>query len=74
MNADAELIRMPEVRKILPLPASTIYRHIRAGNFPKQVKIGRTAFWLRSEINAYLAELIAARPTTRRKGKSHDNQ
>jgi len=39
----------------------TIYELIRKGEFPAPVKRGRSSLWVESEIDAWIAELIAAR-------------
>jgi predicted DNA-binding transcriptional regulator AlpA len=36
------------------------YRLISEGKFPKPVKLGRSSRWLKSEVEAWLAERIAA--------------
>ncbi|ASD80061.1 AlpA family transcriptional regulator [Burkholderia gladioli pv. gladioli] len=55
-GAKARLIRLREVRARVGLGASTVYRYLAAGNFPKPVEIGggRVA-WLESEIDAWIA-------------------
>ncbi|MCW1830172.1 AlpA family transcriptional regulator [Lelliottia sp. SL45] len=39
------------------------YRLISEGKFPKPVKLGRSSRWLKSEVEAWLAERIAASRT-----------
>jgi predicted DNA-binding transcriptional regulator AlpA len=51
------LIRMNEVRKIVPLSTATIYRRIKTGNFPPPLKDGRCSLWEESKVIAY-AELL----------------
>jgi prophage regulatory protein len=55
-------IRMGEVRKIVPLSKPTIYRRIRAGDFPAPVRDGRCSMWVESEVRAYAARLSERRP------------
>lgn len=43
------------------LNASTLWRKCTNGEFPKPVLIGNRNHWLESEIDAYIAELIAKR-------------
>jgi prophage regulatory protein len=38
-----------------------IWRLIRAGKFPKPVKIGARNHWVESEIDQYIANMLAAR-------------
>ncbi|MDN8000949.1 helix-turn-helix transcriptional regulator [Burkholderia multivorans] len=55
-GAKARLIRLREVRTRVGLGASTLYRYLAAGKFPRPVEIGggRVA-WLESEIDAWIA-------------------
>ncbi|WP_425528366.1 helix-turn-helix transcriptional regulator [Xanthomonas oryzae pv. oryzicola] len=54
-NLDA-IIRMPEVIKITALSESTIRRGMRAGTFPKSLRLGARAIgWQKSAIRAWLA-------------------
>ncbi|CAB3786499.1 helix-turn-helix transcriptional regulator [Paraburkholderia fynbosensis] len=55
------LIRLREVRMRVGLGASTVYRYLAAGKFPRPVKIGggRVA-WLESEIDAWIASRAEA--------------
>jgi prophage regulatory protein len=54
MAADERFIRMPEVEKKTGLSRATIYRHVAAGDFPTQVKIGRISAWSEQEILAWI--------------------
>jgi prophage regulatory protein len=65
---DHELVLEPECRNLTRLHASTRWRLEREGKFPRSFKIGdpdaqngRKA-WARSEILAWLADRMAARP------------
>ncbi|ABE36316.1 prophage CP4-57 regulatory family protein [Paraburkholderia xenovorans LB400] len=55
-GAKARLIRLREVRTRVGLGASTVYRYLAAGKFPRPVEIGggRVA-WVESEIDAWIA-------------------
>lgn len=56
------ILRLPEVKKRTGLARSTIYLRINQGNFPKQLKLGaRTAGWIESEIDAWIATQITQR-------------
>jgi predicted DNA-binding transcriptional regulator AlpA len=44
-----------------PLNASTLYRGIKQGRFPKPVRIGGSSRWLRSECEAALREMMEMR-------------
>ena len=56
------LIRLPEVRKIVPLSRPTIYRRIQEGKFPAPIKDGRCSLWDEAEVRAYVARLFGQRP------------
>lgn len=56
------LIRLPEVRRLVGLSRSEVYRRISAGEFPKPVSLGSRAIaFVRGEVLAFIAERIAAR-------------
>jgi prophage regulatory protein len=57
----ARLIRLREVRRRVGLGASTVYRYLAAGKFPRPIEIGggRVA-WLESEIDAWIASRAEA--------------
>ena len=58
-----QLIRLPQVREILPLSKPSIYRLIADGKFPAPVRIGggHAVAWVRSEVEAFVRVRIAAR-------------
>jgi predicted DNA-binding transcriptional regulator AlpA len=60
---DAELITAKEAMKMTGiLNSSTMYRAIKAGKFPKPVKIGpQSTRFLKSEIFDYVRRLVAER-------------
>lgn len=51
------LLRLAEVRKIIPLSRPTIYRRIQEGKFPAPLKDGRCSLWEESKVRAYAAQL-----------------
>jgi len=56
------IIRLPHVIQKTGLCRSAIYAQIRAGKFPKQIKLTqRSSGWLESEIDQWLADRIAER-------------
>lgn len=57
-----KLLRIPEVCERVRRGKSTIYSEVKLGRFPAPLKQGGGNFWLESEIEAYLQQLIAARP------------
>jgi predicted DNA-binding transcriptional regulator AlpA len=44
-----------------PIHPATWYRGVRAGRYPKPVKIGALSRWLRSEVEACLTQMAEAR-------------
>ena len=52
------LLRLADVRKIIPLSRPTIYKRIKDGKFPKPVKDGRCSFWEESKVRAYAQNLL----------------
>ena len=39
---------------------SRIYQLIKAGDFPKPIKFGKSSRWLRADIDAWIAQQVAA--------------
>lgn len=49
------LLRLAEVRRIVPLSSTSIYRLIQAGDFPPPVQIGpRASAWRWSDLTAWI--------------------
>jgi prophage regulatory protein len=61
-NARSErILRITEVMKITGLARSSIYMHMRAHEFPKQIHLSiNSVGWLESEINEWMTKCIAA--------------
>ena len=50
-------IRFKELRKLIPLGRTTIWRMMREGRFPQSRRIGRMATaWLESEVEDWIRE------------------
>jgi len=62
MSIITKFLRLPEVQIRTGKSRSSIYQCIKAGSFPKQVKIGgpRAVGWIESEIEDYLQACIDA--------------
>lgn len=61
MQFDMKLLRLSEVRNRVPYSRAQIYRLASAGSFPRPYHLGgRAAFWLESEIDAWIAEKVNA--------------
>lgn len=53
-------IRIKEVLSITSLSQSELYRRIKAGSFPAQVKLAPGhVVWVQSEVDSWVAERIA---------------
>jgi prophage regulatory protein len=52
---------LPEVKAITCSGTTKIYALMKCGKFPKQVKIGHSSCWVRSEVEAWVEERIAER-------------
>ncbi|GAL13767.1 hypothetical protein JCM19233_4772 [Vibrio astriarenae] len=51
------LIRLKELTELLSASKSHIYKQVKLGNLPKQIKVGlRASGWLRSDINEVLRQ------------------
>jgi predicted DNA-binding transcriptional regulator AlpA len=44
-----------------PINPATLYRNIKAGRFPKPIRVGGSSRWLRDECEAVLRTLVEAR-------------
>lgn len=57
------LLKRKEVERRTGLARSTIYRRVAVDAFPKPVRDpgGKAVFWRESEIDAYIARLVAER-------------
>ena len=56
------ILRLPAVKTRTGLSRSTIYLRVSQGTFPRPVSLGaRAVGWVEEEIQAWLAERIAAR-------------
>lgn len=52
------LLRMPQVLERVGLKKTVVYDRIKAGTFPKPVKLGSASAWPESEIDAWITEQI----------------
>ena len=59
---DNQIIKLPAVIKLSALSSATIYRLIKKGEFPKQIKLSeRSSGWLLSEVEQLLDSKVNAR-------------
>jgi prophage regulatory protein len=62
MTEQIALIKVKEVVRRTLLSKPTLYRLIRKGHFPKQLRLSpNNVAWLKSEIDGWLSERAAAR-------------
>ncbi|MCA9182826.1 MAG: AlpA family transcriptional regulator [Planctomycetales bacterium] len=54
------LIRLPQVKSMVGLGRSSIYDKIKRGEFPKQIKLGRSSGWVEAEVQLWISEQIQA--------------
>ncbi len=56
-----QLLRLPQVRQIVPYSRSEIYRLVGLRQFPQPIKIGaRSVAWLADDIEAWIESRIQA--------------
>ncbi len=54
-----EILRLPRVKNKTGLGRSTLYNHIKAGLFPKPIKLGLSAVgWLENEIEEWISSQV----------------
>lgn len=54
-----QFVDMVFITRLLGVSDKWIYRLIKEGLFPKQIKLGRSSRWLQSEVEAWLQQRIA---------------
>jgi len=63
-NSLPAIVRLPEVLQTVGLSRPSIYRLMKLGQFPQQVKLGVSSVgWLRSEVIAWITLRMDARVT-----------
>jgi prophage regulatory protein len=56
-TTEMKYIRFKELRKLIPLGRTTIWRMMREGRFPQSRRIGKAAMaWLESEVEDWINE------------------
>ena len=59
---DNQIIKLPDVINLSSLSSASIYRLIKKGEFPKQIKLSeRSSGWLLSEVEQWLDDKISTR-------------
>jgi len=59
-NEPRRLLRLDHVLDRVPVSRATIYLWMNQGRFPKQISIGRAAFWRESDVTAWIEDKTAA--------------
>ncbi|MDR0942477.1 MAG: AlpA family transcriptional regulator [Holosporales bacterium] len=64
-----QFLRLPQIVKLLGIGRVSVYDKIKKGLIKKPIKLGsRTSVWLRSDIDEYIARMVATRD-----GEKHEN-
>jgi prophage regulatory protein len=58
---EAKLIRLPAVQERVGMGRTAVYELIKAGKFPRPVKIGAASAWIDIEITRWIEQLAADR-------------
>jgi prophage regulatory protein len=61
---EARLIRLPAVQERVGMGRTALYELIKAGKFPRPVKVGAASAWIDIEITRWIEQLAASRGTT----------
>lgn len=59
---ELELLPTAEVKRRVPMSDATLWRWVKAGAFPKPLRIVGKNFWRGDEIAAWIERQSAARP------------
>ena len=54
-----ELLSLDRVRQMTGMGTTFIYGEIKAGRFPRSIRIGRRALWIQSEVQGWVRQQIA---------------
>ncbi|WP_425542027.1 helix-turn-helix transcriptional regulator [Brevundimonas lenta] len=60
-----KFLRLPEVLLLTGLSRATVYRRIRADEFPRGIKDGRCTLWATSQIAAWQKDKLRQSPFPR---------
>lgn len=59
-NQQIRFIKQREVLNRTGMSRSALYRAVDENKFPQIVKVGRAAFWIEAEVQAWLEQRVAA--------------
>ena len=61
MSPNDKIIRLPEVLEKVGLKKSAVYKLIKEGDFPKQVKLGKHASgWIEADVQGWIEADVQA--------------
>jgi prophage regulatory protein len=55
-DRQVNLIRIPQILKMLPISKSKFWLMVQKGEFPKPIKIGRSSFWTIEQVQTFIRE------------------
>lgn len=58
LQANTRLLRMPQVLDRVGLKKTVIYERIKAGTFPKPIKLGSASAWPEHEVENWIAQQV----------------
>jgi prophage regulatory protein len=58
VHNSTRLLRMPQVLDRVGLKKTVIYERIKAGTFPKPIKLGSASAWPESEVDNWIAQQV----------------
>ena len=56
---DKKLLRLKQVIECVPFGKSKVWEMSSAGEFPQPIKIGRSTFWIESEVTEWVEKQIS---------------
>ena len=60
-DSDPRMLRIDRVLELIPVSRVTLYRMIKAGQFPRPVKLGGSSAWSNQEIRKWRNNLLSSR-------------
>jgi prophage regulatory protein len=60
-TASRKLLDLRAVLQRVPISRARLYQLVKAGEFPRQVRVGGRAFWLESELDSWVDALAEQR-------------
>ena len=75
MLPDTGFLRIKEVLALIPVGRSTLWARVKAGTFPKPIKLGtRTTAWKAEDIREFIHKVGSPLTTTVKAGKEQTPQ